>query len=500
MYPKVTLVGALATGAIAIAAPASAEAPGAAAFRRDFGSFIDRLRATPNAPPGFIVIAVHKGTTVFERAYGTRDVRTNAPMTLDTPLYNASLTKAYTGVLASLLHHNGTLPLTTNLTDIWPTLQLPNPLKAENVTAAKLLSHSSQIFDGGLQHQSNATGTYRLAEVPAHLARYATPAASFRYSNFGPFLYSAVAEVRTGETWHRALKRLVLKPLGLNATTTRLEDLRPDEVGQCHVVRGGAWRRVPPKQTAVLNAAGGMYATARDTAKFLKVFTTDGAAARGKISPHVLRYTWQPQAKQDVDFGGFKRDSYGLGWDLGAYEGRRYVSRAGGYYGCRSYALWLPEEKFGIAVLSGGDAGANRLHLQLLMQALDMWIRHPEAASRAGPRIAAYHKAAAAEVAGHQTLDSRLTNPAPLDARVAERATGVYINDRLGRIVVSRINRGLTLKSGVFEGDLVPLAEGGFLFHDLASLETSAFKFIGGPAGKYEAFELDDDRYDRIAR
>jgi CubicO group peptidase (beta-lactamase class C family) len=307
-----------------------------------------------------------------------------------------------------------------------------------------------------------------------------------------------MAEARTGETWHSTIHRRVLKPLGLTRTMTRVEDIPPGEAAHCHVIRGGKARAVPLKPTAVLNAAGGMYVSGRDTAKFLKVFATDGRSAGGKIDAETLRLTWQPQAVQKVDFGGLLRDSYGLGWDLGAYEGRRYASRSGGYHGCRSYALWVPELKFGVTVLSVGEVATHQMNIAMIMQAIDLWTQNPEAATRAVQRIGSFQDVAAKGTAKFQTLDPRLVNPAPLDAAVASAATGSYRNDRLGEAAISLEGGKLVLTSGVLKGDLVPQADGGFRVYDRAALDTQPLKFSGSRSGTYDSFLFDDDQYERM--
>lgn len=72
----------------AAAQPAPAAARDHATFAGDMARFIEALRAAPSAPPGPAVVVVHQGRTVFERAYGTRDNRSGARLTLDTPMYN----------------------------------------------------------------------------------------------------------------------------------------------------------------------------------------------------------------------------------------------------------------------------------------------------------------------------------------------------------------------------------------------------------------------------
>lgn len=177
------------------------------AFGREFGAFLDRLLEPPYAPPGVVVVAFDDRQILFERAFGVRDVRTGAPLTLDTPIYNASLTKSYTGVLAAQLDADGILPISARLTDTWPRITLQPPLDPAKVTMGALLSHSSGIYDEALEFQSNNTGEVDRKAIADHLSRYATPAPPFQYSNFGPFLYSTIAAEKSGESWHQGIRQ-----------------------------------------------------------------------------------------------------------------------------------------------------------------------------------------------------------------------------------------------------------------------------------------------------
>ena len=84
---------------------------GRSTFNRRFEGFVERLRKDPSVPPGFAIVVVEGSNTVFERAYGTRDVRTNDPLTLATRLtFTASTTKSFVGLLAAQLDAAGILP------------------------------------------------------------------------------------------------------------------------------------------------------------------------------------------------------------------------------------------------------------------------------------------------------------------------------------------------------------------------------------------------------
>lgn len=490
----------LSAALVLAAAPSPAAGqPAPAAYAGALSAYVERLRATPAAPPGTVVLVSHGRRILFERAYGLRDVGSGKPMTLDTPVYNASVTKAYTGLLAAMLDSEGKLRLEETPLDVWPGLTLAGGVDGRAVTLGRLLSHSAPINADGLVWRSVVTGEGAAsADVPAHLAVYSAPReAKFEYSNSGPFLWSAMAETRTGMPWRTLLKRRILAPLGMRRSSARTEDFAPGELALCHARAAGAWLPTPPKPTPLMNAAGGMFTSGRDAARFVRLFATDGASERGRIAPALLRRTWQRQSVQDRDFGGMKRDGYGLGWDLGTFVGQRFVSRSGGYAGCRAMVLFLPESGLAVTVLTNGDAAANAHNIAIVAQAIDLWHGGAGAAERGEARIADYRRAAEAEVARVDAGHKRLAEVRPLDP-AWRSAAGRYRNGRLGSAEVRLAGGELGLSFGVSGGRLMWLGGDEFLATIEPDPAPELLRFERGADGRPAAFVIDGDRFERL--
>src|SRR5512145_1538030 len=63
------------------------------------------------AMPGIVAAAIADKDTLYEGAFGTREIGKNAPMTLDTIVWIASMTKAITATAAMQLVERGKLSL-----------------------------------------------------------------------------------------------------------------------------------------------------------------------------------------------------------------------------------------------------------------------------------------------------------------------------------------------------------------------------------------------------
>lgn len=480
---------------LTFAAPAAAL--DRSAFEQQFGALVEALRASPNAPPGFAVIVTDGQQVVFEGAYGVRNLETGAPMTLDTPIVAASISKSHTALLAARLDAAGVLSLDASLADVWPDLALPEPLDPRAITVRRLLSHQSGMADNWLNLRAITAGNVSLADVAPHISRYATPTPpGFQYSNFGPVLYSMMVEQVTGRDWRDVMADEVFRPMGLTRTTIRLTDLPADDIARCHARLGGAWRTLPMEAAQSLNAAGGIHTSVRDAAHFVQAFATDGASMPA-IAREQLARTLMQEVEQSGDLLGLARDGYGLGWDLSAYDGQRIVSRSGGYPGCRSLIAFSPTTGVSISAFAVGDAGANPMLFALAKQAFDIAGDRGDLSAITAARIAEYEEAATAALARADAVAapdfSRAADPGAMRAYA-----GRYFADVAGAMDVAVAPHGLTAMWNVFPIQLVPTAEADqFEGYVRGRTEPHDIRFTRDAHGRIAAFEWNGERFSR---
>ncbi len=102
-------------------------------------------------------------------------------------------------------------------------------------------------------------------------------------------------------------------------------------------------------------AAGGMYSTVRDMAKFIAFHLTGGVAqGRRLLGADALKVMYTPQYPLPGQKAG-----YGLGVNSRPYHGATLLFHGGGGYGYSTDRRWVPEYKVGVVILSNGDGGDN---------------------------------------------------------------------------------------------------------------------------------------------
>src|ERR1700686_2304964 len=106
---------------------------------------VDRVfsRVTSPDAPGLAVLVRKNGSTVFERGYGVRELRTKAKIDASTNFRLASFTKQFTAMAVLLLVPDGKLRYDETPTAIFPDF----PGYGKSITIRNLLNHTSGLPD-----------------------------------------------------------------------------------------------------------------------------------------------------------------------------------------------------------------------------------------------------------------------------------------------------------------------------------------------------------------
>ncbi len=145
--------------------------------------------------------------------------------------------------------------------------------------------------------------------------------------------------------------------------------------------------------------------------------------------------------------------SYGLGWRMNDYRGRKVVWHTGGIVGFLAYVGLVPEERLGIVVLSNGDLGYELLPQSLAMRITDLYLGAPVrdwSSELFGAMAADRQRQAEAEA---KLVANRANGTRP--TRSMEEFAGRYRSDLFGEAIVTAARDGLhfTIVDGA-EGEL----------------------------------------------
>lgn len=425
-------------------------APGPAtqdqAFAADFERFLDQAMARFPSMPAISVAIVHRGVPVLVKAKGRADIEADIAATPDTPFYIASSTKSFVGTAFALLDARGTIDLDWTMRELAPDVVFAPQIAADKITLRDLLAHRHGLAGDAMAFRLAYSGDYDAATLSRLLAQIKadpeTPFGTFRYGNIGYNIAALLIERRTGRRWQDIVQNELLAPLAMTETLT--EGLAQRSGPPVAAPYRSAERLYLVKDDRTMHAAGGMYASANDMARWLALQLADeGELAQAAAAARA------PVATLDASFGPFRRTGYGLGWYSGAYEDTTLYHAFGSFVGARAHVSVLPAAGLGVAVATNDEGAGFRIVDLAALYAYD-WYRH--GAAHADTKAAEQMDAFAGQWA--KQVEKVAAQRAERAARVAQLSlppaayTGNYCNADFGMVSVTPQGAQLDLAMG----------------------------------------------------
>jgi CubicO group peptidase (beta-lactamase class C family) len=328
--------------AVTLALPAQSEAQDVAA---QIDSLLNRYYELGQFN-GSVLVA-QNGEVVYEAGFGWANREWSIPNTPDTRFRIGSITKQFTAVMILKLVEQGKISLDGKITDYLPAYPQET---GSQVTIHQLLTHSSGIpsytgLPGFMaEHGRDPYPPDSLVAVFAPLELEFEPGSEFRYNNSGYFLLGLIVERVAGMPYDRALREMVLAPLGLDDSGYDhfSEVLQRRAAGYKQTYAG--YENADYLDTSLPYAAGSMYSTVQDLFEWDRILYTD-------------RVFTDTVMKQKM-FTPYI-NNYGYGWGIRALqlggESRTLISHGGGINGFRTGFWRLVDEKNTIIVFDNTE-------------------------------------------------------------------------------------------------------------------------------------------------
>ncbi len=450
--------------------------------------------------PGVAIGIVHNDSIILLKGYGVRTIGKPDPVDENTLFAIASDTKSFTGILLAMLADDGKLKWDDKVADILPGFQLADPLATRDLTVRDLITHRSGLARGDLLWTGG--WPYDTEELIRRL-RYLKPTWSLRsHYGYNNLMYTAagqVAATAAHKPWTQLLKERILDPLGMTSTNTSVT-LLPSlpNVASPHGKVDDTIRVVSFTNADQIPAAGAINSNVADMVKWLR-FQLDSGRVTGKrlVSAPNFRETHTPQTVVPIDsayraMNPFTHlQSYAFGWTVSDFRGREMLRHSGNLSGMAAQVGLLPEERFGIVVLS--NLGGNALRESLMYKAFDLILGAPPKDWSAENLAEARGLRARARTREAKRDSARVHGTHP--SLALENYTGDYTDPFYGAAKVVVENGHLVFNFGrSFLGDMEHWHYDTFRIVWRDHREGKAFAtFQLDPAGKVSALRFDPD-------
>lgn len=345
--------------------PAAAEARKSAAPRDGVERHLPRLDAIiadvmrRTGVPGLAVAVVEQDRVAYLEGFGLRRADATARVDADTVFALASLSKPITTTVVAGLVGDDVVSWDDAIARHLPDFALNDPWISHEATLRDMFCHRSGLPDhGGDLVEDIGYGRDEILRRLRYLGSGGPFRAHYAYTNMG-FTAAAVAAARAaGKPWEEICADRLYRPLGMASASSRYADLAArGNRAFGHVRRDGAWIVGPQREPDAQSPAGGVSASARDMAAFLRLQLGRGAVGgreivkRGALDethrPHIVSNPAADPAQAGPDF-------YALGWNV-SYEPPARLRRghSGAFaMGAATCINILPARGVGIVALS----------------------------------------------------------------------------------------------------------------------------------------------------
>jgi methyl acetate hydrolase len=255
--------------------------------------------------PGVVAVAATGSETIYQGAFGKRDLGKDDAMTADSVFWIASMTKAITTAAGMQLVEQGKLSLDEPIGKLLPDLASPQVLEGFDasgnpklrpakgaITLRQLMTHTAgfvyELWSGDKATYLEKTGTPGIttcqnAALKTPLAH--DPGTRWDYGTNIDFVGKAVEAV-SGQRLDAYLRDNLLAPLGMNDTGFKISDSMRKRLVGMHARTPEGLAPIPfelEQNPEFHMGGGGLYGTAADYIKFTQMILNKGKGGGNQV-------------------------------------------------------------------------------------------------------------------------------------------------------------------------------------------------------------------------
>lgn len=318
--------------------------------------FIEKGRADWQIP-GMAVGIVKNGKVIYAKGFGEKQLGRGDKVDANTVFSIASVSKNITATALGILVDRGRIAWDDQIIQHIPWFQMKDPYITKQLTIRDALTHRSglgRILGNRLQFMTQSSRDEVLQRV-----RYMDLEKPFRssyvYNNVMYSLAGQIIEYTDGRTWDDFLYQELFQPLNMTRTTTSLYALKKQEnVAYPHQEIEGKIVPISRRNWDNAGPAGGVNSTVNDLNQWMlmQLGTSGSLADKTIISAKQMNEIHKPQVITPSNNAMLSQTSYGFGWNILDYQGKRVLTHGGATDGFNTFMYLVPELELGIIVVT----------------------------------------------------------------------------------------------------------------------------------------------------
>ena len=417
----------------------------------NFDSWVEASRQDWKIP-GMAVGIVKDGQVVYAKGFGEKLLGSGEHVDANTIFSIASVSKNMTAAALGILVDEGKIDWDDKITKHIPWFQLKDPWVTQELTIRDVLTHRvglGRVLGNRLQYMTSSPRDTVLYQM-----RYMELEKPFRsefvYNNVMYSLAGQIIEYTDGRTWDAFLKERLFVPLEMNSSTTSITDLKEsDNQAYPHQEIEGKVVSIERRNWDNAGPAGGVNASVNDLNKWMLMQLGVAGSYDGKtiISTQQMNEIHKPQIVLRPASATAAQSSYGFGWSITDYKGKRVITHGGATDGFNTAMYLMPELELGIIVVGNTF---NSLGKAVAYQVMDAYLGESKVdwnESSLQNYKAAYERALEARSKIDQARVKKTKPSLDFDAY-----TGIYKSAGYGKVEVKKDGKDLVLHFWNTEG------------------------------------------------
>lgn len=298
--------------------------------------------------PGAAVAVVRSGRLVWKHGFGVANLKSEVPISAERSMFRvASISKIFTAAAVLGLTEEGALDLHKDVNEYLHQFEIPETYD-QPVTLADLLTHTAGFDFRRANYASldlskrTSLGSYLEDFMPE---RIRPPGVVMSYDNYGYALAGYVVQNVAGEAFPHFINEEIFEPLQMDHSTFAAVP-KPD----ARIVTGYRLEndRLQPlrKDVVRIAPAAGLFTTAGDMSKFLRVLTGPIGTQVGLLTKAVRSGLTTPEFVGNPAVPG---RCYGFNQVL--LNGRRILLHTGNWPGFCSLVAYFPSMDAGLFIV-----------------------------------------------------------------------------------------------------------------------------------------------------
>jgi CubicO group peptidase (beta-lactamase class C family) len=315
--------------------------------------------------PGVSVAVVVGDEVVLAKGYGFRDVDKKLPMTAETQMPIASMTKQFTVAGLATLVRQGKLDWDKPVREYLPDFRLNNEYATSHATTRDLVTHRI----GLPRHDAIWYGSDLSREQIYHRLPFFEFSRDlrvrFQYNNLMFMTAGYLGGQLAKSSWEELTKNALFTPLGMKRSNFTVAAMHAD-ANYAQAYELNTKREVVRIEHSELNAAGpagAINSSADEIARYARMMLAGGMfEGKAVLLPADVQAMTQPQMPVGKDLFSdlFGFQSYGMGLFVQTYRGIEIAHHGGNIDGLSSNIVFVPSKKICVVVLANRSATSLR--------------------------------------------------------------------------------------------------------------------------------------------